>query len=282
MRRYFLTGCTGWLGRAIVAEILRRPDTEAVTLLTRDPESARTVSSDSRVRLWHGDVLDRPFPADEYTHLIHGANGSHFTEPMACYYTIVEGTRRIMAWAEERGIGSILYLSSGAVHRGTPYGRGKLLAEHMLPFRATIARLYTFVGEDTPCHYAVGGFIRQALTERRVTCAGGESVVRSYLHVEDAARWILTILEKGYQKRPYDVGGDAPWSIRSVAVAVASVFGVPLEATPAQGADSYLPNTAAAKLLGARATIPLIEALERIRDATRIRNPDLESAGSSL
>jgi thioester reductase-like protein len=42
MRRYFLTGCTGWLGKSIVAELLSRPDTERVCLLTRDPARAIT------------------------------------------------------------------------------------------------------------------------------------------------------------------------------------------------------------------------------------------------
>lgn len=278
MRRYFCTGCTGWIGSAIVSELLRREDTEHICLLTRDAESRRGLVS-PRVSLWEADICDDPLPPERFTHIIHGANDSHFAEPMRCFYSIVEGTRRLMSWAEERKIGDILFLSSGAVHRETVYGRGKRIAETLLPFRAKVARLYTLVGPATPVKYAIGAFIGQAMLSGRVTVRGGENIVRSYLHTEDAARWLLRILHAGHPSISYEVGGDAPWTIRAVAMTVASVFGVPLEALPGDDLpDSYLPDVRETKRLGLRSNINLITALERIRDHSRLRNPDLESA----
>lgn len=260
MRRYFLTGCTGFLGRAIIADLLSRPDTEHICLMTRWQQ----VSTNPRISFHVGDIVESPLPGAEFTHIIHGANGSHATDPALCYYTIVEGTRRIADWAS--GNAEILYLSSGGVHRETPYGRGKRLAEKLLPYRAKIARIYTLVGPDTPTHYAVGEFIRQALMEGRIRVTGGENIVRSYLHVDDAARWVLRVLDDGYPSTPYDIGGDSPWTVRSVAVAVANVFQVPLEAYGSSSqADSYLPDVAATKRLGLKSTISLTQALERIR-----------------
>lgn len=271
-RRYFLTGCTGWFGPAIVAELLRREDTERIYLLTRE----HRVSVDERVLYWQGDIIDDTLPPHTFTHIIHGANGSHFTEPMRNYYQIVEGTRRLMEWSEAAPC-EIIYLSSGAVNRGTPYGRGKLAAEQLLPCRARIARLYTLVGANVPTGYAVGEFIWQAINEGRVVVQGGESVYRSYLHVEDAARWLLRILDDDLWT-PHDVGGDAVWSIRAVAEAVATAFGVPLESLDGPSfSDSYLPDVSQAKRLGLTSTITLTQALERIRDDYRLRNPDLEA-----
>lgn len=261
MREYFLTGCTGWIGKHIVDELLSRQDTGSICLLTREERT----HPDKRVSYWQGDILEDPLPPNTFTDVIHGANGSHFYEPMRCYYTIVEGTRRIIDWAPSNC--NFLYLSSGAANRATPYGRGKLLAEQLLPYRARIARLYTLIGEGVPEHYAVGTFIQQAILDKCVTVDCGESVYRSYLHVEDAARWCLQIMDHGYPKVPYDVGGDSPWSIRSVAVTVANVFGVPIEVTGAPTIpDSYLPDVAPTKRLGAKSTITLLQALERIRD----------------
>jgi nucleoside-diphosphate-sugar epimerase len=274
-RRYFCTGCTGWIGSAIVTELLRRPDTEHICLLSRAPRH----SGHSKVSYWQGDICDDPLPVGAYTHVIHGANDSHFAEPMRCFYSIVEGTRRLVAWAEEHNIGDILCLSSGAVHRDTVYGRGKLIAEGLLPYRAKVARLYTFIGNDTPMNYAIGAFISQAMTVGKVTVRGGENVTRSYLHLDDAAKWLLKILDDGYHGVRYDVGGDSPWNVRSVAMAVANVFGVPLEAESASELpDAYLPDVRETKRLGLKSTINLITALERIRDHSRLRNPDLESA----
>lgn len=278
MSRYFLTGCTGWIGGAIVSALLRRKDTEHIWLLTRDVE-ARSILIGQRVSLWQGDICDDPLPGEQFTHVIHGANDSHFSEPMRCFYSIVEGTRRLMSWADERQVGNILFLSSGAVHRNTVYGRGKLIAESMLPYRARIARLYTLIGNDTPAHYALGRFIELAMLTGCVKVHGGENVVRSYLHLDDAAAWLLRIMDDGDCSYAYDVGGDAPWSIRAVAIAVANVFGVPLEALPGDDLpDSYLPDVRATKRLGLTPTINLITALERIRDHSRLRNPDLAPA----
>lgn len=272
MRRYFATGCTGWLGTSIVAELLRRDDTESICLLTREDR----VSTDYRIRYWQGDIIDDPLPHHDFTHVIHGANGSHFTEPLRCYFEIVEGTRRVMEWAKSQPC-AILYLSSGAVSRDTAYGRGKRIAERLLPYHARIARFYTLIGPDTPTHYAVGAFISQAISDGRVVSYGGENIYRSYLHTDDAARWTLKILNSGSPATPYDVGGDAVWSVDAVAMAVATTFGVPLEVVKhSRPADSYLPDVSTTKRLSLKSSITLTQALERIRDDYRLRNPHLE------
>jgi nucleoside-diphosphate-sugar epimerase len=294
MRRYFLTGCTGWLGKSIVAELLRLPDTDHVCLLTRDPARANHLRAmDKRVSLYVGDVTTCLLPSPEFTDIIHGANGAyHDPLPLESYYAAVEGTRRVLEWACENEIRSILLLSSGAAATadGT-YGRAKLTAEMLLradaPF-AKIARIYALIGDGVPEHYAVGRFIADVLSHQKVTVKGGRNVIRSYLHVEDCARWLTTILDNGTSLYPYDVGGAAPYDILEVAEMVGSVFQVPVETVPGEfPPQTYLPNLTASVSLGCKNTIDLQTALERIRDTTHqrsvpdLRNPDLQPAGAS-
>lgn len=283
MKRYFLTGCTGWLGSAIVAELLAREDTEHICLLTRDVEASALRFRDGRIRLWQGDITSCAFPPSEFTHIIHGANGSHFTDPTRCYYDIVDGTRRILEWADTREA-AILLLSSGAVHRDTPYGNGKRMAELLMrcnSIAGKIARLYTLAGDYTPTTYALGGFVQQALIQRRVRVTGGMYVLRSYLHVDDAARWLLAILEHGVGLRPYEVGGNDVWSMYELGKAVAEALDVPFEHDGNQGPyDAYLPDISETRKLGVEQTISLQQTLERIRGKTSLHHPDLEPAAA--
>lgn len=282
MKRFFLTGCSGWIGIAIVRELCRRQDIERIVLLTRNPQLRFPLYSfDKRIQLYEGDINSVRFPTDEFTHIIHGANPPVSAEPQAVYYAIVNGTERILEWAGKRGIANFLLISSGAA-RGEPtsaYGRGKRMAERLCSEKnAYIARLFTLIGEGVPLQYAAGEFIYQATFNGRVRCEGGEGVQRSYLHVDDAARWMLRIMDEGQRALPYDVGAPMPYTIDAVARLIANKWGVPFVHVPDPAKqDSYLPDLRHTLRLGCNTTIQLGTALERIRDNDVFRNPRLES-----
>jgi len=77
VRRYFLTGATGFVGRELCRQILRRPNTESVTCLTRGQRLAGTLLSHPKLRYWTGDITECAFPKGEFTDLIHGANDAN-------------------------------------------------------------------------------------------------------------------------------------------------------------------------------------------------------------
>lgn len=285
MRRYFLTGATGFMGKALVAEICRRPDTESVMLLTRDAQRNWDFYRERKVTLYEGDIATVQFPTGGFTDVIHGAS-----EPLdhddirqkGNYYTVVEGTRRLLDWACRQNP-RILVLSSGAAAPATTfYGQAKRMVEFLLRCNTStgkIARMYSLISEDTPIQYAVGLFVRQAIIDQRVTVKGGENIYRSYLHVEDCARWLLAILDHGRSLHPYEVGGRAAYAIVEIARLVGDVFNVPVTFIPAaQEREVYVPHLEDAAELGLEQTISLRQALERARDKTGFRNPNLEAA----
>jgi nucleoside-diphosphate-sugar epimerase len=290
MRNYFLTGCTGFIGESIVSELCRREDTGSIVLLTRDPQGRYPFyKMDHRVTLFEGSIVNCKFPGMQFTDIIHGSNESQAAEAHSNYYTMVEGSARILDWVygtlHSRGgvIPRFLFLSSGAADSAaSSYGQGKRLCEQLLRARNSlgkIARVYTLIGPKTPSQYAVGQFVKQATEEGRVTVYGGDNAIRSYLHVDDCARWLLKILDSGSSHVTYDIGGADRVSVSDVAQTVAEVFGVPLRRIKAHDPENvYVPDLTAALAIGCEQTISLKTALERIRDKTGIRNPNMESA----
>lgn len=278
MRRYFLTGCSGLIGRAIVRDLIKKDDTDEILVLTRNAQRRYEMMQWSpKIKLYEGDVTETLFPESEFTDLIHGANEvNDLLQPdqHKYYYTIVEGTARIMDWAETHihpTNGRVLLLSSGAATRDTLYGRAKRQCERLMKdstLNYSVARIYSVIGNEMPLggQYAAGIFVQQALQKGKVSYFGGTSE-RSYLDVEDASHWLLEILSRGEQKRIYDIAGENSVPIYFLAYLIAEIFGVPCEKIEGPSRkDSYIPDLSNASGLGLKQTVSLKESLERIRD----------------
>jgi len=311
--RLFVTGGTGFFGRWMVESFLRANDEfgldAELTLLSRDPRAfaaaAPHINGHHAVAMHHGDVQSFRAPGGDYSHVLHLATESGPTmSPTASYETAVVGTQRVLAFARQRGATKLLLTSSGAVygtqptdcarltedHPGAPhpedvaagYGHGKRAAETLCAVAAAesdlsvkIARCFAFVGPLLPldANFAIGNFIRGALTGDHVAVRGDGTPRRSYLYAADLAVWLWTVLVRGQSGRPYNVGSEEDLSIAALARAVARVvrpdipIRVEMEADPRRPPARYVPSTVrAADELGLRKVIPLDEAIRRTAD----------------
>lgn len=272
-RSYFLTGCTGFVGREITRQLLSRTDTEFIASLTRGERN--DLIRDPRLTYVVGDIVECDFPSWNFTDVIHGANEANdLMQPdlMRYYYTIVEGTERVLRWAStEDSIKRILLLSSGAVARQTVYGRAKYQCERIARHydrngRTKVSRIYALIGKEMPLNgqFAIGKFVWQALTERVVKIWGGGSV-RSYLGIEDAAAWLIRILDAGSNIQVYDVAGHERISIMDVARRVSEQFDVPLLTIHGPDReDIYVGNNAACRSIGCLQTRIFNDVLKEI------------------
>jgi nucleoside-diphosphate-sugar epimerase len=294
--RILITGGTGFIGIWLLAALLEADRRHSLGLslmaATRDPARFRlrapTLAGNPALTLLAGDVRTLAPPPGAYTHVIHAATDAsaklNAERPLEMVSTIVDGTRRVLELARERGAGRLLFVSSGAVygrqpadvarvaesheggpdplHPGAAYGEAKRLAELLCAAAArasglevAIARLWAFVGPQLPldAHFAVGNLIRDALAGGPLVVLGDGTTERSYLYAADLTAWLVRILVRGTPLRAYNVGSDEAVSIAGLAETVAAgceprprieIRGV---RDPARAIDRYIPDTARAR-----------------------------------
>ena len=231
-----------------------RADTGCITI---DHGFLNTGSCASAITFLDGDITSYNFPPGNYSYIIHAAtettHDSYDTTPLLAFDKISLGTHRVLEFACQANTQNFLYVSSGAVYgiqppdmpiipedyAGAPdvsgeyaaYSEGKRVSEmlcHMYArkhsFDIKIARCFAFIGPYMPLdqHLAIGNFIRDALHAGPIRVKGDGTPYRSYMYTNDLVIWLWTILFRGENCRPYNVGSDEALQIKDVAQYVAN------------------------------------------------------------
>lgn len=312
--RLFITGGTGffgiWLLETIVAANERLKASVGASVLSRDPAAflARMPHLASRKEFdWlAGHPASFRFPQLRHDYVLHLATATSAhdgrTDPIEMLQTKLDSIRHVLDYARYAGISRMLVTSSGAVYGPQPaelshvpetyagapdptqaasaYGQGKRLVEQICSatpgVECVFARCFSFVGPHLPldARFAVGNFLRNALTGGPVTVGGDGTPLRSYLYTGDLIPWLLNLLVNGQARRAYNVGSDQAVSIAELAHAVAATAGgcgVVVTKAPGDGpVQRYVPSIARARQeLGLDVWTPLPDALSRTLDWAR-------------
>lgn len=264
-----------------------------------------------RVKVRVGDIRSARSIQGQFTHIVHAAATSasatyHRKEdPLTKFDTTLEGTRAILDLAANLPSVKLLLVSSGAFygpaapgeyllregHLPAPevhdllsaIGHAKRAAEFICHAHAeryglsfSVARCFTFVGPGLPTdlHYAIGNFIRDAMTRPSIRVNGDGRTIRSYMYAGDLVIWLLTVLLYGTNGQAYNVGSDQPITIGELAHTVAKVVApqVPVEiadlGTLYSAPSCYVPNIERARNeLGLTLWTPLEESIRITAEA---------------
>ena len=306
------TGFVGtWLVEALLAADRRLGLRLGITLLTRSAASYRQrcphVAEDGRVALVEGDVRTFRTPG-HHDLVVHAATSTTQARTPAertlLYASILEGIEHVIDGASAWNRPRFLFTSSGAVYGRQPpdlervpegylgghdpldsamsYHIAKkaaelrsVLATESGDVDAVIGRLFAFVGPLLPLdqHFAIGNFIRDALTGGPIQVEGDGTPFRSYQYAGDLVRWMIRLLVSGEPGRAYNVGSSKAVSIGDLARIVADVAGGGLEVRiackpdPDRRASRYVPDTSSAKEeLGLVNEVDLAESIRRTLD----------------
>jgi nucleoside-diphosphate-sugar epimerase len=288
------------------------------TVLSRNPQrfldSMPHLKNDHFLTFLEGDVRDFSHPQRDYSHFVHAATvgnaPSGSIEPVDMIATVVDGTRNVLEFARKCRPKAILLTSSGAIYGQQPptlaavsedysggpdctryefsYHESKRMSEMMCAayakeygLQVKIARCFAFMGPHLPLegNFAIGNFIKDALSGSEITINGDGTALRSYMYASDLLLWLWAILVDGENCRPYNVGSPEPVSIAQLANQVLSAFNdvrspstdtaikVTVRKQPVPGALAarYVPSIErAAKELGLEINVGLAEGIKRM------------------
>lgn len=243
--RWVVTGGLGFIGSHFIRLALReRPEVEIVNLdamtYAGNPANLRDVDGSSRYRFIKGDICDaaavREAVGAGAEALINFAAESHvdrsIQDPRTFLRTDAFGTQMLLEALRAGKVSRMLQVSTdevygdvptGASREGdplfprSPYAASKAAADLLaLAYHATygLAVLVTR-GSNTygPNQYPekiVPLFITNLIDGRSVPVYGDGMQIRDWLYVEDHARAVLHVLDRGAAGAVYNVGGGAP------------------------------------------------------------------------
>lgn len=259
-----VTGATGFLGCALVAELVKR--NQAVRVLVRDGRKARRQFGDG-VTMVVGDITDaaRVQQAVEGATIIYHLAGRLYhpgTSAELYRETHVEGTGTLLkACLGQRRLQRIVHVSTTGVHGVTgqtpaaedapfaptnPYEATKLEGE-LLALRAcreqglpvTVARPGLVYG---PGDLHLLGFFRAIKRDLFRVIEGGRAVLHP-VYIDDlTAALLLCTSSPQASGRSYNIAGDQHVTVRELATAIALAMGRKL---PAGSIPLWLANLAA-------------------------------------
>jgi dTDP-glucose 4,6-dehydratase len=282
----------------------------SVLVLTRDFNKfkikAPHLANNPAIKFHIGDVRNFKFPKGEFSYIIHAAATSatdtfNNEDRLLIADTILEGTRHILDFAIKSQTKNLLFTSSGAVYGKQPSNmkylsedycgtldfadenslwiESKRMAELLCVYyskkyniNTKIVRCFSFIGPYLPLHihYAVGNFIRDALSGGPIQINGDGTPYRSYLYASDLMIWLWTILFKGRSCYLYNVGSENDVTIAELANIVAKRFegavnvNIASSSVPNKLAERYVPSLRRAQEdLGLKQTIDIETAIER-------------------
>lgn len=128
-------------------------------------------------------------------------------------------------------------------------------------------RLFAFFGPHLPLdeHFAIGNFVRDGITARRIKVKGNQLTTRSYMYTTDLIDWLIKLIINP-TINPINIGSEDPINMLQLSETVARVTKSTYEVDSINVSDPtyYFPQTLETrKHLGAYKKVGLEEGLER-------------------
>ncbi len=239
-----VTGAAGFIGSHF-ARLVRRelPEVKVVVLdaltYSGNLSTIADLRTDPQFRFYPGRIEDPTtvrgiIEAEDITDIVNFAAETHndrsLYDPSAFLKTNAMGVENLLTYTRKCGLNRMVHVSTDEVYGSIPAGRftEDSPLEPNTPYSASKAagdlqcRVH-FSAFKTPILVTRGGntygpyqfpeklipfFVSRLIDGKKVPVYGDGSQIREWIHAEDHARGILTVLQKGQPGLAYNIGDD--------------------------------------------------------------------------
>ena len=303
----YITGVAGFIGSHVAEALLVRGD-RVFGLDNLDPFYDRSLKERNLAalsdypgfRFTEGDIRDEVAlgswgdgsPADALIHLAAKAGvRPSVADPVGYADVNVSGTARVLAWARDRSVPSVLFASSSSVYGGntkipfseddpvdhpvSPYAATKKAGElmchtfcHLYGMNIASLRFFTVYGPRQRPEMAIHKFTRLLFEGKEVAIYGDGSSRRDYTYIDDVVGGVLGALFAPPGYRVYNLGESATISLADLVGLLERATGIRANRRflPAQPGDVPLTCadiTRARAEIGYNPKVPVAEGVER-------------------
>ncbi|MBF0228011.1 MAG: NAD(P)-dependent oxidoreductase [Desulfamplus sp.] len=204
-----------------------------------------------------GDLLDRKFIREiikDSKYVYHFAGIADIEEstlmPWETMNTNVMGTCAILDACASLNIERFLFASSmyvytelGSFYRVSKQSCEKLIKEYSNKFNLgyTIFRIGTPYGPRSNHFNSIRKMITQAFDEKKITCYGSPDQIREYIHVSDAAKECVDLLDATYHNQNVIMTGNQSFRLDSLLKTIKEMLGneIDIEFLPKSDNNHY-------------------------------------------
>lgn len=306
MSRILVTGGAGFIGAHVADELIERG--HQVTVLD-DLSGGFRENVPAGARFVQGsindvDLVNRLFDEHRFEHVYHlaayAAEGlSHFIRRFN-YTNNLIGSVNLINASVNTGVRCFVFTSSIAVygasptlpmseetapHPEDPYGIAKLAVEQdlkackeMFGLDSIVFRPHNVYGErqniGDKYRNVVGIFMNQILQRKPMTIFGDGTQTRAFSYIGEVAPILADAIEvPAAYNQVFNIGADQPYSVKTLAVAVARAMGVEPDIVhlPARNEvlDAYSSHDKVRRVFGPRRTFSLEEGLSQMASWVR-------------
>jgi len=264
MARYLVTGGAGFIGSALVREILRRGDTVRVVdnFLTGRHENLDEVRG--QIELCEGDITDFPWLRGTFQnvdYVLHQAALASvprsIEDPQTSNRVNIDGTLNVLVAAHDAGVRRVVYAASSSAYGDTPtlpkheamppdplspYAVTKLAGElygkvftSVYGLETVSLRYFNIFGPrqdpNSPYSGVLSRFITALLANKRPIIYGDGEQSRDFTYVDNAVHaCLLACTAPEAPGHVFNIGTGERWTLNRVLAVLQSITGSTLEA----------------------------------------------------
>ena len=302
MARYLVTGGAGFIGSALVRELLRRGEAVRVVdnFLTGRRENLDEVRG--QIELCEGDIADFPWLRGAFQgvdYVLHQAALASvprsMEDPQTRNRVNIDGTLNVLLAARDAGVRRVVYAASSSAYGDTPtlpkheamppdplspYAVTKFAGElygkvftNVYGLETVSLRYFNIFGPrqdpNSPYSGVLSRFITALLAGKRPAIYGDGEQSRDFTYVDNAVHaCMLACTAPEAPGRVLNIGTGERWTLNRVLTVLQSITGTKLEATyePSRAGDilhSQADVTLARQVLGYEPQVPFEDGLRK-------------------